>query len=244
MSPKCMNLARILIGLTLGLPTAFSRPTQAASPIPTAQIFTPGTIAASDVVPGPPLVTITISNHHITDISTMHKADPTAAQEIGGIAAPGIMARGATAEFAVPTGWTGMVAVVEDSGTRAIVGDESIIEANYVVPDGYTVAVADVDVSYVAGFSLPIVCACDGTGLVTGCNKYLWDIGICPLNNGVGSCINPLRDDETATQAQDFFKPCQGSAYTFVEDHGGNSFGVCQSGHIGCCVGSDCPTRP
>jgi hypothetical protein len=153
-------LARVLIGLTLALPTALARPNQAANPVPSAQIFTPGadgpdishapkTIAASDVDPGPPFVTITISNHHITDISTMHKVDPTAPQEIGGIATPGIMARGATAEFAVPTGWTGMIAVVEDSGARAIVGDESLIEANYVVPPGYAVAVADVDVSYV-----------------------------------------------------------------------------------------------
>lgn len=59
------------------------------------------------------------------------------------------MASGATASFAVPTGWAGNVAIV-DAGS-AITGDDTLIEGSFVVPatGGYTVAVADVDVSYV-----------------------------------------------------------------------------------------------
>lgn len=59
------------------------------------------------------------------------------------------MASGATSAFAVPTGWAGNVAI-NDAGS-SITDDDSLIEANFIVPasGGYTVAVADVDVSYV-----------------------------------------------------------------------------------------------
>lgn len=53
----------------------------------------------------------------------------------------------ATAAFAVPTGWAGNVAIGD--AVAAITGDDSLIEANFVVPPGYSVAVADVDVSFV-----------------------------------------------------------------------------------------------
>lgn len=59
------------------------------------------------------------------------------------------MAAGATAAFAVPTGWIGNVAI--NNAGQEITGDDTLIEANFVVPDsgGYKMAVADVDVSYV-----------------------------------------------------------------------------------------------
>jgi hypothetical protein len=59
------------------------------------------------------------------------------------------MGSGATASVAFPTGWAGNIAVNEYGGGRDIRGDESLIEANFVVPGGYSVAVADVDISYV-----------------------------------------------------------------------------------------------
>ena len=54
-------------------------------------------------------------------------------------------------------------------------------------------AVIDIDVSYVTGFSVPIVCSCDGKGPVTGCNKPLWTLNKCGNDNGDGSCRNPMR---------------------------------------------------
>ena len=57
------------------------------------------------------------------------------------------MSAGETAAFALPTGWAGNVAI--NDALWPITGDDSLIEASFVVADGYTVAVADVDVSYV-----------------------------------------------------------------------------------------------
>jgi hypothetical protein len=47
----------------------------------------------------------------------------------------------------VPTGWIGNIALA-DAGS-SITSDATLIEGNFVVPNGYSVAVADVDVSYV-----------------------------------------------------------------------------------------------
>lgn len=109
----------------------------------------PKPMAPADIVPGPPFVTITVENHHTAPVYTAHVLAAGAAEVVGGKPPDGAMARGATSEFAVPTGWEGMVAVVEDLPTNVIRGDESIIESNYKVPPDYTVAVLDVDVSYV-----------------------------------------------------------------------------------------------
>jgi hypothetical protein len=51
-----------------------------------------------------------------------------------------------------------------------------------VVPNGYSVAVADVDISYVNGFSVPISCSCSGT-VVTGCTKNLFALNSCPVSS-------------------------------------------------------------
>ncbi|KAB5523165.1 hypothetical protein GE09DRAFT_1154217, partial [Coniochaeta sp. 2T2.1] len=195
-----------LAALALVSPTVFARPTEAlagptaaVSPLGTtaAQIHTPGpddanfsnapmTVAATAITRGPDFVTFTITNHNTAPIFTKHEVDAGYSTERDNMATPGVMRVGAVAEFAVPTGWAGRVAVVENGGGRDIVGDESLIEANYIVPnrDGFTVAIADVDVSYVDGFTVPIVCECGGVGLVTGCTKDLWKLGTpCPVRN-------------------------------------------------------------
>ena len=86
-------------------------------------------------------------NSHGNAISTshVHAADGPAA--VSGNVGPGTMADGATAAFAVPTGWAGNVAI--NWAGAAITGDDSLIEGSFVVPQDYSVAVADVDVSYV-----------------------------------------------------------------------------------------------
>jgi len=53
-------------------------------------------------------------------------------------------------------------------------------------------------------------------------------------------CINPLRSDESATAATPFFAPCQGMAWTYVNDNSANSFGDCQDGQVWCCIGMNC----
>ncbi|KAH8127562.1 hypothetical protein ACSS6W_000123 [Trichoderma asperelloides] len=194
-----------------------------------------------DIASPPQFLTITVVNSHGDAISTSHAHDPNGPSAVSGNVGPGTMAAGATAAFAVPTGWIGNVAI-NDAGW-AITGDDSLIEANFVVPQGSSIAVADVDISYVNGFSVAIVCSCDGQ-IVTGCNKNLFNLNSCGNNDGQNACVNPLRSDQGATSAAPFFAPCQHAAWTYVNDGAANSFGQCQSGQITCCVGAACPPNP
>jgi hypothetical protein len=66
---------------------------------------------------------------------------------VSGDISPGIMTNGETIVYAVPTGWSGNIAF--NHAAYEIIGDESLIEASFVVPQRYSVAVADVDISYV-----------------------------------------------------------------------------------------------
>lgn len=100
-----------------------------------------------EIAAAPQFLTITVINSHGDAISTSHAHDPNGPSAVSGNVGPGTMANGATAAFAVPTGWIGNVAI-NDAGW-AITGDDSLIEGNFVVPQGSTEAVADVDVSYV-----------------------------------------------------------------------------------------------
>ncbi|KAH8903774.1 hypothetical protein BR93DRAFT_981111 [Coniochaeta sp. PMI_546] len=163
---------------------------------------------AAAIANSPLMMTITVINKHVTQVSTYHAHEAGGPTAVKGSAGSGTMAKGATASLALPTGWAGNIAVAEYGGPRGVVGDESLIEANFKKPDGYSVAAADVDVSYVNGFSIPIVCSCEGAG------------------------------------ATPFSKPCQGGAYTYVNDHKANGFGVCQSGRFTCCIGTACDRDP
>lgn len=100
-----------------------------------------------EIAAAPQFLTITVINSHGDAISTSHAHDPNGPSAVSGNVGPGTMANGATAAFAVPTGWIGNVAI-NDAGW-AITGDDSLIEGNFVVPQGSSEAVADVDISYV-----------------------------------------------------------------------------------------------
>ncbi|KUI62551.1 hypothetical protein VP1G_09662 [Cytospora mali] len=187
---------------------------------------------------GPEYLTIQIINSHGDTITTSHARNAGSPTAVGGAIGPGIMTNGETAAFAVPTGWAGNVAI-NDAGW-SITGDDSLLEASYVVADGYDFAVADVDISYVNGFSVAITCECSGTW-VAGCNKNLFKLNTCSDNDGENACVNSLRADTSATSATTFFAPCEGAAYTFPNDNAANVWGSCQSGLITCCVGASCP---
>lgn len=150
--------AVMALPMTLGNPVASKTGHAKAS---LASVFTPVTEAtaspkqpdtAASYPQGPPFVTITVSNHHSNGVFTEHqKAIGTEyPDEVGGMKTPDAMSPRATSEFAVPTGWSGRVAVVEDQPHNAIIGDESLIEANYRIPaDDPQHAVFAIDVSYV-----------------------------------------------------------------------------------------------
>ncbi|KAH8691612.1 hypothetical protein BGW36DRAFT_432160 [Talaromyces proteolyticus] len=189
----------------------------------------------------PEFVTITVINSYGSDITTSHSIATGAPTPISGDVSTGTMTNGETAAFAVPTGWIGNIAV--NDAKYATSGDDSLIEANFVIPYMGTVAVVDVDISYVDGFSVPIVCSCNDV-VVTGCTLDLFSLSTCPNNDGQNACVNPLRADNLATSASDFFAPCAGMAYTFPNDSAANSMGACQTGQITCCIGTDCPANP
>jgi hypothetical protein len=100
-----------------------------------------------EIASPPEFLTITVINRHGGAISTSHARDPSAPTAVSGNVGPGTMAAGATAAFAVPTGWIGNVAITD--AHWAITGDDSLIEANFKAPPGSSIAVADVDISYV-----------------------------------------------------------------------------------------------
>lgn len=95
-------------------------------------------------------MTITIINSHNFPLSTSHVLGYEASAAVAGNVGAGILVSGATAAFAVPTGWTGNVAI-NNGNQYALNDDVSLIEGSFVVPTtgGYTVAVVDVDISYV-----------------------------------------------------------------------------------------------
>ncbi|KUL85351.1 hypothetical protein ZTR_07004 [Talaromyces verruculosus] len=200
--------------------------------------------AALDYANPPEYLTIAVVNSHGDTITTSLDTNPGAPTPVSGNQGAGTMTNGETASIAVPTNWIGNMAI--NDALWGITGDDSLIESNFVVPYGGSVAVADIDVSYVDGFSVAIVCHCGGLSdtAITGCNKNLFKLNTCPNNDGENACVNPLRSDLSATAPTNFFAPCEGAAYTFPNDSAANSFGTCQTGTYTCCVGAACAANP
>ncbi|KAM7190840.1 hypothetical protein V8F33_009263 [Rhypophila sp. PSN 637] len=185
--------------------------------------------------------TISVVNRLGRDIMTMHALGYKAEPPIRGNTGQGVIRNGESGSIVVPQGWHGNIPIVESGGIRRFQGDESQIEGSFVQQGGWEY-ILDINVSYVTGFSVPITCSCD-VGVIGGCNKWLWDMGRCPNDNGVGSCKNPERDSRGPSHP--FFKPCEHAAYTYAYDDEANTGnGVCGGDTVTCCVGTDCPRNP
>ncbi|KAK8137445.1 hypothetical protein PG984_002938, partial [Apiospora sp. TS-2023a] len=222
--------------------TYFPTSTSTTSP---ALPFSAQDITPTAVPPPPPtmtepptLLTISLVNSHTAAISTTHNSNAGAPPPASGATEPGTLAAGATAAIAVPTNWAGIISV--NDAQFPVSDGNSLIEANYQNRSIEQYAIADLDVSYVNGFTLPITCSCNGVG-VTGCNKDLFSLGSCSVPTKAGSCHNPLRSNTNATAPDPFFGPCQNAAYTYPSDNRANSQNECQNGQIVCCVGTSCP---
>lgn len=98
-----------------------------------------------EIAPDIEFLTITVINNQSVPISTSHAHDPSGPSAVSGSTGPGTLA--ASAAFAVPTGWIRNIAI--NDAKWAIIGDDFLIEANFVIPQGFSITVADVDVSYV-----------------------------------------------------------------------------------------------
>ena len=114
-----------------------------------------------------------------------------------------------TTSIVVPSGWAGafildkVEAPFDDQGSR--------IEGNWGIDDPYNQVY--LGVSYVAGYSVPIVCSC-GTNSsaipVTGCNKSLFSFGTCSYPQlQYGSTASPVCVNTSPVDGppETFFKP-------------------------------------
>ena len=112
---------------------------------------------------------------------------------------------------------------------------------NSKIEGSFTGIMPHVDVSYVDGYSVPIVCSCGGRP-VTGCNLELFELSTCPSLQG-NTCINMVSRYSDMGPASPFFKFCEGAAYTFPKDDR-SDLGCRQNRVIDCCVGTSCPAVP
>lgn len=122
--------------------------------------------------------------------------------------------------WSFPPGWNGRVHIGGGSGA----------------PDGGTLFEGSVsgssgamDVSYVEGFSVPMLCTDNTNNFVSGCGIDLFSVGTCPTGGSAGGvCRNPQgpggdRDSavtwcEACSPPDPFFAPCAAAAYTFPTD--------------------------
>ncbi|KAK4209084.1 hypothetical protein QBC37DRAFT_295331 [Rhypophila decipiens] len=221
-----------------GVKPTGTKPVEAPTPTPTAA---PDLANREVKERGASQWTISVVNRLGRDIMTMHALGWQASPPIRGNTGQGVLRNGESGSIVVPQGWHGNIPIVESGGIRRFQGDESQIEGSFVQQGGWEY-ILDINVSYVTGFSVPITCSCD-VGVIGGCNKWLWDMGRCPNDNGVGSCKNPERDSRGPANA--FFKPCEHAAYTYAYDDEANTGnGICGGDTVTCCVGTDCPRNP
>jgi len=104
--------------------------------------------------------------------------------------------------------------------------------------NGFDTSVTQVyiDVSYVDGFSVPIVCHCGG--LTTGCSKPLFSQHTkCSALQPGPVCINNAPDNGPA---EPFFAACRNEAYVISNQSGLGTGNYCSGTEIHCCIGARC----
>lgn len=140
-----------------------------------------------------------------------------------------VIGKASATTYTFPTGWAGRISV-----GKSISGSNSLIEASFPGEQWNSI-----DVSYVDGYSVPMTCSNNGQA-VTGCNLDLWKQGTTcasPVDDGT-ACHNTAGDYGPAIQ---FFKPCEGVAYTYPKDDTATN-GSVQGKEISCCIGTSCPS--
>lgn len=138
-----------------------------------------------------------------------------------------------------PRGWSGRVHV--GGGDGAPKGG-TLYEGNI----NKTTGIAAMDVSFVEGFSVPMICTDNGNGFVSGCGIDLFTLHSCPTGGSAGGvCKNPqgpggtrdsaIRACEACSPPDPFFGPCAAAAIVFPTDDAAND-GI-SSLNISCTIG-------
>ncbi|KAL8945712.1 MAG: hypothetical protein Q9222_007787 [Ikaeria aurantiellina] len=157
-------------------------------------------------------------------------------------AVPGNPTTGMTGDCPVwtfPKGWEGRVHV--GGGDGAPFGS-TLYEGNF------KNAKPAMDVSFVEGFSVPMMCTDNGNGFMSGCSIDLWQGDApCPTGGSAGGiCKNPqgpsgARDSAkkacwACSPPDPFFGPCAAAAFTFPTDDDANDGEA--SLDISCAIGA------
>ncbi|KAI1410893.1 hypothetical protein F5Y13DRAFT_191973 [Hypoxylon sp. FL1857] len=173
------------------------------------------TAPATQAVPDNSNYTVTLINSHTAPVVTIHGQGAGSPTAVGKDNEPHTMSQSETATFALPTGWSGRVAMYEDG----YIGDldrATLLEGSFVKGASQQAVIA-LDVSYVDGFTVPLVCDCNNT-VVIGCNLDLHPM--CPDDSkrNAKQCANPNREFKVGVPPTNPFKDCQGLAYTYPQD--------------------------
>ncbi|KAI0140012.1 hypothetical protein F4776DRAFT_571493 [Hypoxylon sp. NC0597] len=194
-------------------------------------------------IPSTDNYTVTLINSHTAAVVTLHaqgENSPTAIRQENDAHTIG---RSETATFAIPTRWTGRVAMFED-GYSDIQNRATLLEGSFMNATTFGPAVIALDVSYVDAFTVPVVCECNNT-IVFGCNLDLHNM--CPPNATMNAktCANPNRDFKVGVPPTNPFQDCQGMAYTFPQDDLATKYNISGcSRQITCCIGTACRPHP
>jgi hypothetical protein len=149
---------------------------------------------------------------------------------------PTLLPDSSSTQYLYPTGWAGRVAIGPNSNING-----SKIEGSFIIPPNGNVALPDVDVSYVDGYTVPITCSSQGI-TVSGCNIDLFKQSTCENQVDGPVCLNPAVSLPNGPPP-DFFAPCAGAAYTYPSDDLANAYNK-TSNSISCCIGTSCDAPP
>ena len=236
-----ISLASITLGTTSRMNSSSATPSSIPSETPIANkanvqksasqapLTTPIPTSAPAVVNqgNPDSFTIAITNLYDAPVSLALGSNDPGPKPDGNPQAT-VLGKGSATTYTFPTGWAGRISL-----GKTICGSNSLIEASFPGEQWNSV-----DVSYVDGYSVPITCSNNGQA-VTGCNLDLWKQGnTCssPIDNGA-ACHNTAGDYGPAIQ---FFKACEGAAYTYPKDDTATN-GSVEGKSITCCIGTACP---
>ncbi|KAL8776625.1 MAG: hypothetical protein Q9213_008198 [Squamulea squamosa] len=183
--------------------------TTAAPPTNTDGGTTPGSGQCGGAVPGN-------MNVQISGDSVAYRFDPPVAGN------PTTGTIGDCDVWSFPPGWIGRVHVGGGSGAP---DGGTLYEGNVAAGGGK----GAMDVSYVEGYSVPMICTDNTNRFVSGCGIELFDLHTCPTGGTAGGvCRNPqgpggTRDSkfnwcEACSPPDAFFAPCAAAAYTFPTD--------------------------
>lgn len=196
--------------------------------VPTA---TPVALPSNEQVPGwgPKYITMVYENR-MDEAIQLSPRSASGQDPLPGYPQPGVLEPSKTSTLVVPTGMG-----VNMAFGSSVLG--STVEMNRARPQ------AHIDVSFVEGYTLPIVCSVKGSLPLTGCNLDLWEYAAnvtrapCPDTQPWG-CKNTGRFVNGPALA--FFAPCSGAAYTYDRDNRANQ-GCNGAEEFHCCVGTKCP---